>query len=91
DQAHHAILEATRTLLAAKGYESLTIEAIAAEAMVGRQTVYRWWSSKAAVVTEAVTSGVVEAQAAAPADTGDIVADMRAWWAEYLQVVDDPT
>jgi AcrR family transcriptional regulator len=32
----------------------LTIEAIAARAGVGKQTVYRWWPSKGAVVAEAV-------------------------------------
>lgn len=90
DQAHHAVLEATRTLLAAKGYENLTIEAIAAEAKVGRQTVYRWWTSKAAVVTEAVAAGFIDPQAAGPPDTGDVLADMRTWWGEYLEVVTDP-
>ncbi|MFD9547932.1 TetR/AcrR family transcriptional regulator [Nocardia salmonicida] len=91
DQAHRAVLVATRDLLATKGYEGLTIEAIAAQAGVSRQTVYRWWSSKAAVVTEAVTAGFVGARAAAPGDTGDVVADMRAWLSEYLQVTTDPT
>jgi AcrR family transcriptional regulator len=42
------------TLLAEDGYGRLTIERIARTAGVSRQTVYRWWPTKAAVVLEAL-------------------------------------
>ncbi|UGT64270.1 TetR/AcrR family transcriptional regulator [Nocardia asteroides] len=90
DRAHRAILEATRDLLADTGYEALTIEAIAAAAGVGRQTVYRWWSAKSAVVAEAVLAGLVDAERAAPPDTGDIAADLRTWWRETLAIMAEP-
>lgn len=47
------ILAATRALVLSSGYEALTMEGIAATAGVGKQTVYRWWPSKAAVVADA--------------------------------------
>lgn len=39
------------------GYEALTIDSIATAAGVGRQTIYRWWSSKASIIAEAVIDG----------------------------------
>ncbi|GHO49615.1 TetR/AcrR family transcriptional regulator [Ktedonospora formicarum] len=52
-QAHDAILRAALTILEQRGYAALSIESIAALAGVGKQTIYRWWPSKAAVVLEA--------------------------------------
>jgi hypothetical protein len=58
-EARTAVLTAAAELLRADGYESLTIGGIAELAGVGRQTVYRWWASKAAIITEAVLAGVI--------------------------------
>ncbi len=52
-------MTAAAELLRAEGYEGLTIGGIAERAGVGRQTVYRWWSSKSAIVSEAVVAGVI--------------------------------
>lgn len=89
-ERHHAILECTRTLLANGTYEQLTIEAIAAGAGVSKQTVYKWWPSKAAVVTEAVIAGYVGVEAGPPADTGDIGADMAAWFHAQIDQLTNP-
>jgi AcrR family transcriptional regulator len=48
-----AILEATLKLLETTPVQQVSIESIAREAGVGKATIYRWWSSKAAVVIEA--------------------------------------
>lgn len=48
------MLTATRGALAADGYAALTIEGLAAEAGVSKQTIYRWWPSKAAILAEAL-------------------------------------
>lgn len=39
---------------------SLTVEAIATEAGVGKQTLYRWWPSKGAIVSEALAETATE-------------------------------
>ena len=52
-RAHEAILTAAAELIHERPYSDVCIEAIAARAGVGKQTIYRWWASKAAVLMEA--------------------------------------
>jgi AcrR family transcriptional regulator len=89
-RAHLAILEATRDLLTAHGYEALTVEGIAARANVGKQTVYRWWPSKAAVVTEALLTGVLVSPGETLRDTDDVADDLRAWMTGAVNALQDP-
>lgn len=55
-QSHQAILQATLDLLAEVGYQSMSIEAIAARAGVGKPTIYRRYSSKEELVADAIES-----------------------------------
>ncbi|WP_030486828.1 TetR/AcrR family transcriptional regulator [Micromonospora chokoriensis] len=48
------ILSAARDVLARLGYGALTIEAVAAEAGVGKSTIYRWWTSKEMLLADAL-------------------------------------
>ncbi|WP_067889409.1 TetR/AcrR family transcriptional regulator [Nocardia vaccinii] len=59
ERARQAVLTATAGLVTASGYDVLTIDAIAEKAGVGRQTIYRWWSSKASIIAEAVLDGAL--------------------------------
>lgn len=63
------------------GYNKLTIEAIAARAGVGKQTIYRWWPSKAAVLLDASVALAGDAQSEGAwtgfPDTGDLAADLK--------------
>ncbi|BBH67532.1 TetR family transcriptional regulator [Actinoplanes sp. OR16] len=78
ERSRRAILTATLELLGETGYSDLTIESIAARAGVGKQTIYRWWRGKGAVVLEAlVDSTMAAAEPVALPDTGDIRADLR--------------
>jgi len=53
EESRAAILDATWELLKTTTLRDLTIEAIARESGVGKTTIYRWWSSKVAVVMDA--------------------------------------
>lgn len=53
DTATLGLLDAARDLVIAQGYRAVTIDAIAAQAGVARQTLYRRWSSKAELVLDA--------------------------------------
>jgi AcrR family transcriptional regulator len=60
------------------GYNSATIEAIAARARVGKKTIYRWWSSKAELVLEALAI-ITEKHVPFP-DTGSLKEDLLAYF-----------
>lgn len=74
--ARLAVLTATNTLLIQHGYEHLSIRAIADEAGVGKQTIYRWWNSKAEIVAEAAINGAVPIESTVPAVTPSLSADL---------------
>lgn len=78
ERSRQAILAAARELVSESGYAKVSIEAIAARAGVGKQTIYRWWPSKGAVVFDAILelSRADGGEIALP-DTGDIAADLR--------------
>lgn len=77
EASRQAILEAALSLATEAGYACLTIEGIAARAGVGKQTIYRWWPSKADVLLEAAAA---TAELHVPVtDHGRYRADLRAF------------
>ena len=78
ERSRRAILAAATDLVHEVGYRRLTIEAIAARAGVGKQTIYRWWPSKGAVVLDGFLAAVNEdPDDLSLPDTGDVAADLR--------------
>jgi AcrR family transcriptional regulator len=70
------VLEAMRAALSSSGYEAVTIEGLAEAAGVSKQTIYRWWPSKAAILGEALLEGSVPLVDLPMTD--DLAADLRA-------------
>ncbi|MFQ6143936.1 TetR/AcrR family transcriptional regulator [Streptomyces seoulensis] len=84
ERSRRAIYDAALALVAEIGYPRTTVEGIAARAGVGKQTIYRWWPSKADVLLEAFLDLAEEAAREAGQqpyeipDTGDLAADLKA-------------
>jgi AcrR family transcriptional regulator len=84
ERSRRAIYDAALALVGEVGYPRTTIEGIAARAGVGKQTIYRWWSSKGEVLLEAFLDLSEQAARAAGQrpyeipDTGDLEADLKA-------------
>jgi AcrR family transcriptional regulator len=97
ERSRRAIHDAALGLVAEVGYPRTTIEAIAARAGVGKQTIYRWWPSKAAVLLEAFVAlgeRTAERSAADGAqgipDTGDLAADLKTVLRATVDELNDP-
>lgn len=69
-----------RAALADGGYEAVTIEGLAASAGVSKQTIYRWWPSKAAILGETLLSDSLPGGEIAVPQTADLETDLRAWF-----------
>ncbi|MCW5249149.1 MULTISPECIES: TetR/AcrR family transcriptional regulator [unclassified Streptomyces] len=96
ERSRRAIYDAALALVGEVGYPRTTIEGIASRAGVGKQTIYRWWSSKADVLLEAFLDLADEAARAAGQrtyaipDTGDLAADLKAVLRATVDELRDP-
>ncbi|MGW3604825.1 TetR/AcrR family transcriptional regulator [Micromonospora sp. NPDC005161] len=91
--ARRAILAAAFDLVGEVGYAKLSIEGIAAAAGVGKQTIYRWWPSKGALLFDAflaLTTEGEDGQTGALPDTGDLAADLKLVLRATVVELNDP-
>ncbi|MCZ0729694.1 TetR/AcrR family transcriptional regulator [Mycolicibacterium iranicum] len=78
ERSRVAIVGATRKLLLERGFDKLTIEAVAARAGVGKQTIYRWWPSRHALVADVILEDA-DRILRPITSTDDVTADVCAW------------
>jgi AcrR family transcriptional regulator len=78
EKSRTAIVTATRELLLERGFDGLTIEAVAARAGVGKQTIYRWWPSRPALVADVMLEDADKILASVD-HTDDLAADLVGW------------
>jgi len=76
-------------LLADVGYGALTMDAVAAEAGVGKATIYRRWRTKQDLVVDTI-SELYRAEATPP-DTGSLEGDLREMLRTMVKVIKGPT
>ena len=86
-EAHDAILRAAIVVIREVGYDAAAMDAIAARAGVGKATVYRRWSTKEALVADAIERIMVTRPVP---DTGTTRGDLRAVVRDTMLMYRDP-
>jgi len=87
EDSHEAVLGAVLEILDKEGYGALTIESVARHAGVGKQTIYRWWKSKAEMVMEAYANH--SASKLPMPDKGDVTADLESFFCGAFKRLND--
>lgn len=80
EDARRRVVDATVDALLAVGVEGATVEEIAARSGVAKSTIYRHFGSRAALMTDAVRSRVVEYPVP---DTGSLDSDLEEVFGRY--------
>ncbi|MEV0143720.1 MULTISPECIES: TetR/AcrR family transcriptional regulator [unclassified Nonomuraea] len=88
ERSRVAILNAAMELCTEEGFGGVTIEKIAARARVGKPTIYRWWTSKHAVILDAFMEHIAP-ELTFP-QTGDPLEDLRGWLHAVARLLGEP-
>ncbi|WP_040866986.1 TetR/AcrR family transcriptional regulator [Nocardia exalbida] len=88
ERSRTAVLTAARELLTDRGLPGLSMDDIAARAGVSKNTIYRWWPTKAAVLMDAFTDAFAD-RMEAPAD-GDALTRLRIQLRRVAQLMNTP-
>jgi len=82
-----AITRAARDLLAERGFQGATIQAIALRAGVGRNTIYRRWSSKEELIADALRELTSDPD---PYGDDDLYSLLLDWLRDFARTFSDP-
>jgi AcrR family transcriptional regulator len=83
-----ALIGAATDLLRERGYRALSMEGVAARAGVAKQSVYRRWPSKGALLVDIYMEGMGEESLPATSGHG-VVADFRAYLRQTIERLKD--
>lgn len=89
EKSRTAIVTATRELLLERGFDGLTIEAVAARAGVGKQTIYRGWPTRPALVADVMLEDA-DRLLASVEHSGDLAADLVGWVGKLVTSLTTP-
>ena len=87
-RANHAILEAAIDLAAEVGLAELTVDAVAARAGVSKATIYRRWTSKEALMLDALNANLVVDRAVVP-NTASLRGDLQVLSERAAEILND--
>lgn len=89
EEARVAILEATRTELIERGFDRLTIDRISVTSGISKPTVYRWYSSKNAIVADCLIGGYISVPTVPVREDGDVASDILQWMQRFAAITKD--
>ncbi len=89
EDARQRVLDAAFELVGSAAPGQVSINAIAAEADVAKQTIYRWWPSRTAVILDALVVGTMRATPFP--ETDDIRADFESHLRTVIRLFNSPT
>ncbi|MEQ8436622.1 MAG: TetR/AcrR family transcriptional regulator [Ilumatobacter fluminis] len=89
EDAERRVLEAAFDLVGSRPPGEVGINDIAAAANVAKQTIYRWWPSRTAVILDALVVGTMKATPFR--ETDDIRADFEAHLRTVIKLFNSPT
>jgi AcrR family transcriptional regulator len=87
ERARVAVVGATRTRLAADGYQRLNLDAVAADAGVPRARLRRWWATRALLVADTLQQTVTPPSAA---PSGNLPTDLAGVVSRTAALLADP-
>ena len=73
------VLTVAATQFTERGYDGLTMDGIVAGSGVAKRTLYRWWPTKSAVITDAILGGFIDVPHNPVPRTADVWADLGTW------------
>jgi len=73
------VLTVAAAQLATIGFDAMTMEGLVAASGIAKQTLYRWWRSKSAVIGDALLGGFIDVPTNNIPRTTDIWADLNTW------------
>lgn len=89
EDARERVLQTAFELVGRENPGTVTINDIASGAEVAKQTIYRWWPSRTAVVLDALVAGTM--QATPFPETDDIAADFERHLKGVIKLFNSPT
>lgn len=90
ESVQRAILAATRAELGEGGYDRLSFDRIAARAGIAKQTIYRRYSSKNALVADLILQGTFLTPPLQLEDQGDVQDNLHDWVQRFAEYSSDP-
>lgn len=91
ERVQHALLAAAADELTESGFDRFSLDRVARAAGSSKQTIYRWYASKSALIAECVLLGYLHTPEIPTTYTGDVRRDITEWVRAFAHFASNPT